>query len=114
MPFKLLKQIISHLIKQYRCQFCSKIFTEDAVLVLASAPLSENTHSGLFMLMCPQCNAEAVVMVETTNVTEALKKEFIRVHTKIASKDKISIDEILDMHNFLKNWKGDLKELWKS
>lgn len=40
-----------------------------------------------------------------------LSDESIRVSTKQAS--EISTNEVLDMHNFLKNFQGDLKEVFK-
>ena len=50
-------------------------------------------------------------MVEIGSAAEKLKKEFIRIRTKPTSPN-ISANEILDMHNFLKSWQGDVKELF--
>lgn len=112
MSFKLLKKIISHLRKKEVCPYCKNSFPEDLVFVLATAgdPISGTAH-GLFFIVCEPCHAAAFAYVEVSRVTA--RKESIRVQTKPAS-STISTDEILDMHNFLKDWKGDVAELFKS
>lgn len=60
-------------------------------------------------------------MAEVTNITDRLKKQYIRIQTKaipqnmhMQNKNKmISTNEVLDMHNFLENWQGDMKELFQ-
>lgn len=114
MSFKMLRFIVGHLRKNNRCPFCSSQFIDESIFILATAFDGANLScSALFFIICPKCFAQAFVMVEANNVSaDRLKKENIRVHTKPTTRS-ISSDEILDMHNFLKNWKGDLKELFK-
>jgi predicted nucleic-acid-binding Zn-ribbon protein len=116
MSFKLLKQVISHLKKTSKCPYCGSGFSEDFLYILATGVTQgpDGGH-GLFFVMCPKCHAHAFVFVEVTMITARLKKEHIRIHTKPAPmpSGQIDVNEILDMHNFLKNWEGDMKELFK-
>lgn len=122
MPFKLLKQLISHLRRSSACPFCKTQFEEDAIFILATNGAEPGDMcSGLFFVICPKCRAHALVMAEVTNITDRLKKQYIRIQTKaipqsmqMQNKNKgVSANEILDMHNFLKSWQGDMKELFQ-
>lgn len=110
MSFKLLKKIISHLRRTEICPFCSRHFSEDMIFVLATSthPAGDGCL-GFFLIMCETCHASALVAVEVTK--KLTRKEFIRVMSKSAHK-KISMDEVLDMHNFLKQYEGDLNGLF--
>src|SRR3990167_6080479 len=108
MSFKLLKQVIAHLKKTSSCPFCKTRFIDDSFLVLATSVSLTGVCAGLFLVMCPKCSAQAFAMVEIGSAAEKLKKEFIRIRTKPTSPN-ISANEILDMHNFLKSWQGDVK-----
>ena len=104
MSYKLLKFVISHLKKKSRCPFCRAAIDDDAIFVLATSAANEVQSQGLFFIICPSCAAHAFVMVE-------VNKEQIRVTTKPTTAE-ISTNDILDMHNFLKQWQGDVKELF--
>ncbi|MEK7524429.1 MAG: hypothetical protein AAB588_05375 [Patescibacteria group bacterium] len=113
MPFRLLKQVIGHLRRQSRCPICQSKFTEESIFVLATSMLAHNgTCNGLFFIVCPKCTSQAFVMAEVTAVMATLQEENVHFQTKPANQ-KINMNEILDMHNFLKDWEGDVTELFK-
>ncbi len=108
MPFKLLKQVISHLRKNSDCPFCKSKFTEELIFVLASTfNIEADLGHGLFLVVCPKCQAEAFMMVEVG--------QHIRVQatSPAPTGTAISMNEVLDVHNTLKNWRGnDIRELF--
>jgi len=104
MPFKLLKNVVLHLRKTCKCQKCKKGFLEDSIIVLATAAIEEGGYSALFFVLCPNCSTHAFIMAEIN--------ETINMQTTSAP-NNISVNEILDMHNFLKNWNGDVKKLFQ-
>lgn len=108
MPFKLLKQVITHLRKNSDCLFCHAKFNEDLIFVLASSyQLEEDLGHAIFLVVCPSCHAEAFMMVEVG------KEIRVQATSPAASGTAISVNEVLDMHNLLKNWKGeDIHELF--
>lgn len=114
MSYKLLKKIISHLRRTEKCPYCQTAFSEDYLFILTTAAsLGGEGCLGLFFVVCGKCHASAFVLVEAKSLTSKFRKEFIRVQTKSAGHG-VSVNEVLDMHNFLKNWQGeDVKELFK-
>ena len=108
MSFKLLKNIINYLRRKSACPYCKTQLQEDTIFVIAAAvdPLNGKMNA-LFFVVCSnqECMAPALLFVE------ALRKD-IRV-TSTPMKKGVTINEILDMHNFLKDWKGDIKELFR-
>lgn len=117
MSFQLLKKIINDLKKSEKCPFCTSGFDENLIFVLAtSADPSTMSYNGLLLIVCPQCNCQLFGLIEARNITanlrsNQLKKEFIKIQTKPVPHG-INTNDILDMHNFLKTWKGDVKELF--
>ncbi len=108
MSFKLLKFVVEHLRKTEKCPFCKSALSEDFIFVLATGMAFVDAAictNGIFYVVCEKCTAQAFVMAEVMSMTD------IRVHRKIAGQH-ISTNEILDMHNFLKHWQGDVKELF--
>ena len=83
-------------------------FTEDSIFVLLTAFLPDTMMGhAVFMAVCPKCKEETFVMTRIAN-----HEETIDIQTKPGS--GVSVNEILDMHNFLKDWKGgDVSELFK-
>lgn len=84
------------------------------MLATGSGPNPEGSHA-VFFVMCQKCHAHAFVFVEVTTLTQRLRKENVRIQTKAVpmGSGPIEMNEILDMHNFLKSWEGDVKELFK-
>lgn len=117
MPFDLLKFAIASLKKKLKCPSCKMPYGSDAFFVLATAAaMKDPIFFALLLIACQKCHAEVLHGVE---VNEGKRKTSI--HSEQISFDsipphfhnggKISMNEVLDMHNFLKNWKGDVKEV---
>ncbi|MBI5412734.1 hypothetical protein HZA42_00100 [Candidatus Peregrinibacteria bacterium] len=106
MPLKLIKQAIDYLRKKSKCQFCGSRFTENSFLLVASTVITPDADgAGLFLVICPNCFAQASMMVETASVLGKLQQKSMQ--------QSITANDVLDMHNFLKSWNGDVRELFK-
>lgn len=113
MPFKLLKKVILHLRKTAKCPSCGGSFTENNILILATAAqLKGDGFSGLFVAECSKCDTQSFVVAQAQNATAKNEDELINLQTS-QSKRNISANDILDMHNLLKDYRGDLSELLK-
>lgn len=113
MSFKLLKQVIAHLRQKSICPYCKSRFNDDSIFILATSTTTDAAAcNGIFFVVCPKCNASAFVAVEVSSITQKLKNQHIKMETT-ATPDGISTNEVLDMHNFLKSWEGDVSELFK-
>lgn len=112
MPFKLLKQVITHLKESSKCPSCSGKFDDDSIFVLATG-ISPESHHGIFFIICQKCFSQAIVLAEVNSLTQQLKRENIRIETKPAPAGmSVGANDVIDMHNFLKDWKGNVKELF--
>ena len=104
MSFELLKQVVSLLRQKARCTHCKSRFNEDLVFVLSTTVQPDTAAGlGLFFIVCEKCSNTGFALVEVMPHNEKL--EFCDIR-------EISLNEVLDMHNFLKEWKGDVKELF--
>lgn len=113
MSFKLLKQVIAHLQRQTKCPSCGSRFPDDLIFILGTGVSQTAMNlTALFMIVCPECGNQALVFAEAAAVITKIKNEMIRMHTK-PLKDKITMNDVLDMKNFLKNWQGDVKRLFE-
>lgn len=113
MSFKLLKQVIALLRQKAACPECRSRFTDDSIFVLSTTAHADSKSClGLFFVVCPKCLNTSFVLTEVTPHSEKLTDKDIRMETKSAGPE-ITHNDVLDMHNFLKNWKGDLKELFQ-
>lgn len=107
MPYDLLKQVIAYIKKNSPCQSCKTSLHDEDIFVMSTTACPENNSCyGIFAIICPQCNAEGCLLIEA-NENRPYESISGREHAAI------SVNEVLDMHNFLKRWKGDVKELFK-
>lgn len=112
MNFDELQEIVKHLKKNIPCNTCKKRFQNEDVQVL-----STYHNEGLFYFHCHYCKNQLIVHVAISTSKKEGAKEGDPAENiiNIETKDAISIDqnEVLDMHNFLKNFNGDFKKLFK-
>jgi len=101
--------IIKKLMSSVKCAVCGQRYEEDSIKILGH-------EEGLWLLdvsclVChTQCLAAAVIKEDTiskviTDLTEAEQKKF-------RSMDRPNANDVLDMHNFLKNFNGDFSLLF--
>lgn len=107
MPYDLLQEVIAYIKKTSTCPNCKAHFHDEDIFVMSTtaAPDTEVCY-GIFVVVCGACQTEGCLLIEASDHEphETLEGE----HTTA-----ITVNEVLDMHNFLKKWKGDLKELFK-
>jgi hypothetical protein len=111
MSFKLLKFVIDKLKRSQKCTNCAGDFDDDSIFVLTTTATPE-ISSAIFFTVCPKCASPAFVLSEVKPATSEFRQDYIRIITKQAT-GPVSVDDILDMHNFLKNYQGDVQELFK-
>lgn len=103
------ENLIKRLMSSIRCSVCGQRYGESNIKVLGH-------HDDLWFLrtFCPACHTRCLVTAVvkegevsgvTTDLTEAETKKF---------RDSVAptADEVLDMHNFLKDFEGDVHHLF--
>ncbi len=101
--------LIKRLMASIKCGVCGQCYEVDNINVLGH-------HEDLWFLSasCPACHTRCLVAAViregrvpkvTTELTKAELDRFRNV-------DRVTTDDVLDMHNFLKSFDGDLSRLF--
>lgn len=99
MSLKLLKRLLSQFRKKAHCPSCDGRFDEESMFVLATLATPDGSScNALVFIVCPECSATSFATIGMG--------EMRQIETS-----KVSINEVLDMHNFLKGWQGNFKDL---
>lgn len=97
-----LKEVINHLKKTVPCSQCSKTFVNEEIKIISTF-----NNDALLHILCNNCGNQLLVHVSVVENTSK-KKPSIKTHNTIS----VSQDDVLDIHNFLKQFDGDFKELF--
>jgi len=103
MNFAELKEIIKYLKKTVTCTTCKKKFLDEDIKVISTIG-----SEGLFHIHCHHCHNEVIVHI--TILEQTSEKSNINIETRKAS--KINENDILDIHNLLKQFNGDFIKLF--
>ena len=100
--------LIKKLTTSIKCSACGHHYEVDNVKVLGH-------QEDLWFLsaFCPECSTQCFIVaavregknVNTTDLTDAELDKFSKM-------DKLTADDILDMHNFLEDFEGDFSRLF--
>ncbi|MDP4008733.1 MAG: hypothetical protein Q8P68_06095 [Candidatus Peregrinibacteria bacterium] len=100
-----LKIVLRQLRQDLKCPSCEAMYAERKIEIVGT------THeTGLFVANCKECSESIIINVHIE-----------RKHRRISARNKnywkmgdsISSDEVLDMHNFLQNFNGNIDSLIK-
>ncbi|MFA6024262.1 MAG: hypothetical protein WC777_03545 [Candidatus Gracilibacteria bacterium] len=110
MNFHDLKAIVGQIKRGMRCQTCNGKYTDFDVDIIGITSCEES----FFQVFCPNCNMEAVIHVHTDIAGVPYDEEDMPIRLGSAPRmEYISSNEVLDMHNFLKNFSGSFDEIFK-
>lgn len=102
MNIKLLKEVIRHIKKNILCPSCNAQFHDKNINIVGALP-----DQAMFHIKCSQCK-EQVVMNTMVQNNRKHRKIKLEKHDSLSSRNEtVSKDEVLDMHNFLKNFDGN-------
>src|SRR3989339_1769850 len=97
-----LQVVIKEVCGQSACSRCKKKYLESDINIVGTTK-----NEAVFMAHCP-CGTNAIV-----NVSVKRKQANITPHERQWDpiNNKITLNEVLDMHNFLTNFDGDLQNV---
>jgi len=102
------ESVIKKLMSSIKCAVCGQRYEEDGIKILGHQ--EDLWFLGVSCSVChTRCLAAAVIKEDKapqviTDLTGADQGKFRNV-------DRLTADEVLDMHNFLKNFDGDFSRL---
>ncbi len=113
MNFHDLRIIVSQIKRNIRCPKCESKFIDDDIEIIGA--LGEDqifVHS-----CCHECDAEAMINVTLQMGHDHDHETLPHFNKKLGMAPRMGIvntNEVLDVHNFLKNFKGDFKTLFQT
>lgn len=97
-----LKEVINHLKKNVPCSRCGNTFINEEIKIVSALG-----NDVLLQILCRECGNQLFAHVSLVD-NPANKKSDIKMHGTIS----VSQNDVLDIHNFLKRFDGDFKELF--
>lgn len=100
---------LRRLMERLKCNVCGHRYQRDEIAVLAN-----KDDLWFFRLFCPHCSSSGLVAAvvdsprpASDDLTPAERERFGRLSS-------LSMDDVLDMHNWLKEFDGDFAQLFSS
>lgn len=125
MDFSQLNFLIQQIKEKIRCPHCRKRFSDPDIQIMDTG-----SQEGLFLTTCPRCGEETVLDLALSSKLE-ISLKFIgsprkRVHRSLHSRppsrksrsektrfsSNVTVNDVLDTHNFLKNFNGDFSKIF--
>ena len=101
--------LIKRLIASRKCGICEQRYEVDNINVLGH-------HEDLWFLsvLCPVCQARCLVaaVIREDRVPEVITDLTEAELDKFRNVSRVTTDEVLDIHNFLKGFNGDFSRLF--
>lgn len=107
MNLKLLKEVIKHLKKHVYCPGCNEEYRNGNINIVGAAP-----DQAVFHLRCGNCKGN-ILMSTIVQKNRRQRKIEHHAHERADFNVAVSKDEVLDMHNFLKQFDGNFREQFK-
>jgi len=104
MNFKDLKIIIKQIKREITCPQCKKKYLDEEIEIIGS-PDGEQCY---FSAFCPKCESDSIIHV--TLEPHPSKLPHLGAAPRLG---QISQNEVLDMHNFLREFDGNFETLFK-
>lgn len=104
MDFAKLQKVIQYFQTFISCPDCKAKFAASGIYVVITID-----NAGILMVCCKKCHFTALANFSLTR-RGPKKEEFINIRLEAKTR-LVSVNDVIDVHNFLKNFQGDLREL---
>jgi len=103
------ESIIKKLMSSIKCAVCGQRYEEDGIKILG-----HQEDLWLLRVSCPVCHTQclAAAVIKEDKAPQVITDLTGVEQEKFTSVDRLTADEVLDMHNFLKNFDGDFSLLF--
>jgi hypothetical protein len=104
--YHFLRQLIANI----KCVVCSQKYGDNDVFILG-----QQEDVWMLLISCPHCQTQGIILAmvkeeENVEIVTDLTPEELE---RIAGRPAIDIDDVLDVHRFLRDFDGDFRELFK-
>jgi len=103
------ESLIKKLVTSVKCSVCGQHYKADNIDVLG-----HEEDLWFLRVSCPACNTQYLVaaIIREDRVSEVITDLTEAELDRFRNMDKVKPDEVLDMHNFLRNFDGDFSRLF--
>lgn len=103
-------QFVRQLIGNIKCVICSHKYGDNDVFIMG-----RQDDVWMLMVSCPHCQTQGIIlaMVKEDKQVEVITDLTPEELEKIEHMPAIDIDDVLDVHRFLRDFHGDFRELFK-
>ncbi|MFT7183697.1 MAG: putative nucleic-acid-binding Zn-ribbon protein [Oceanicoccus sp.] len=109
MNFQELRIIVGQIKKNVTCPKCKSHYSDEDIEIIGG--LADEQH--FFHTSCAKCETESVVNVSLLFDTGETAPSKLKKLGSAPRMGHISSNEVLDMHNFLKQFDGDFDKIFK-
>jgi len=101
--------IVKRLMTSVRCSACGQYYQMDGIDVLG-----HEEELWFLRVSCPSCHTQYLVaaIIEEERAPEAITDLSQDELEKFRNMGRLTLDDVLDMHNFLKGFDGDFSRLF--
>ncbi len=100
---------LKYLISQIRCPVCHHRYSPDDILIMG-----HKNELWFMALACPGCDTRGLILATVSNqqtsaelLTDLTPEEI----AQLEEREAITADDVLDFHEFLRDYRGDMTEL---
>lgn len=108
MNFNQLRAIIKNIRSQIQCPTCNGAYTSEDISVVSAV-----ANRCVLVAQCVSCNMPILVTATLSSLDQPVRDDNIVTEHKllkeIRTEDLISSDDVLDVHQLLKEYSGDIK-----
>jgi hypothetical protein len=104
------ERAVKDFISAYRCPTCRRAFDREQIRVAA-----RQDHVWIVSVRCRLCHSQQKYWVALKpNGEETLLQDVIRREVKrLPARRPVTVDDVLDIHEFLKDFDGNFKDLFE-
>ena len=111
MNFNSLRSIIKNIRSEVRCPHCDGTYTNDDLSVVSAVD-----NRCVLLAQCHQCHTPILITAAINERHAGQKDEIVtekRYLQDVREEDFVSSDDVLKIHELLKEYKGDLSQLFR-
>jgi len=103
-------QFVRQLIANIKCVACSQKYSESDVFIMG-----QRDDVWMLMVSCSHCKTQGMILAmikeeeQIELITDLTPEELV----KFENMPSIGVDDVLDLHRFLKDFEGDFRKLFE-
>ncbi len=112
MNFEQLRSVVKNIKGKMICPACGLNFENEDIHVVSSVH-----DKSVLMVRCHDCHTPLLVTATLhapAQVNHEVSAEILRNHEKSNSNEEVVVDDVLNIHEFLKDFSGDFNETFRA